>query len=145
VAVKATTASASHEFLIGGFFMSTNIVPITSHRKYVKGRRRGRYRVFNLGLHSYSGAPGLSWQTNYWVKSVSKGTEWELYCSPEEALSRREYSGTFTVHQLREMFEEVEFFLEEDHWRELGLGWCATVIQFAPKSSRFKKRLAWMS
>ena len=83
--------------------------------------------MFDLGEHWYSGAPGLSWVTNYWVKKIQKGTLWELYCSQEESLSYREYCGTFAADELRNYFEDVAFELDEDHWRELGLGRIAEI------------------
>ena len=102
--------------------MSNNIVLISEHNKYCSKEQRSRQRVFDLGEHWYSGAPGLDWVTNYWVKKIQRGSLWELYCSQEESLSYREYCGTFEVDQLRDYFEEVNFELEEDQWRAIGLG-----------------------
>ena len=111
--------------------MSENIISISRHPNYCSRGQRSRQRVFDLGEHWYSGAPGLSWVTNYWVKKIQKGTLWELYCSQEESLNYREYCGTFEVDQLRDYFEEVEFDLEEGQWRKIGLGRKA-VIYFTP-------------
>ena len=120
--------------------MPENIVPISKHPEYCPKGRRSRQRVFDLGEHYYSGAPGLSWVTNYWVKKIQRGTLWELYCSQEESLSYREYCGTFEVEELRTYFEEVDFNLDEDQWREMGLGRAADIVQFEP--NRFKT-IAW--
>jgi len=119
--------------------MSKNIFPISQHRRFCRGSRRGRQRLFNLGEHRYSGAPGLSWVTNYWVKIIQKGTLWELYCSQEESLSYREYCGTYEVEELRTYFDEVDFDLEEDHWREMGLGRAADIVQFEPNRAKTMK------
>jgi len=102
--------------------MSKHIVSISKHPKYCSKGQRSRQRLFNLGRHWYSGAPGLSWVTNYWVKKIQKGTLWELYCSQEESLSYREYCGTFEAEELRDYFEEVGFELDEEQWLEIGLG-----------------------
>ena len=108
--------------------MSATITSIESHRDFLSGPAlRTRKRVFDLGTHSYSGAPGLSWRTNYWIKRLGKGEYWELYASLEPALSRREYSGTFTSGQLRQYFEEVGFYMDDQDWRDYGLGWNAEV------------------
>ncbi|MDD9960184.1 MAG: hypothetical protein OXU66_14790 [Gammaproteobacteria bacterium] len=110
--------------------MSKNIVSISKHPNYCSKGQRPRKRVFDLGEHWYSGAPGLSWVTNYWVKKIQKGTLWELYCSQEESLSYREYCGTYEVDELRAYFDDVDFNLEEDRWREMGLGLAADIFQF---------------
>ena len=98
--------------------MSKKIVSISKHPNYCSKGQRSRQRVFDLGEHWYSGAPGLSWVTNYWVKKIQKGTLWELYCSQEESLSYREYCGTYEADELRAYFDDVDFDLEEDRWRE---------------------------
>ena len=110
--------------------LSATIIDISTHNKYLKGSKRGRQRVFNLGYHTYSGGPGCCWNANYWVKRVRRGEQWELYISSETALSYRYrlYNGTYSAMNLRDYFESVGFELEEDHWRELGLGYLAEVI-----------------
>ena len=108
--------------------MSVNITSIKSHRDFLTGPAlRTRKRVFDLGEHCYSGAPGLSWRTNYWIKRLGKGEYWELYASLEPALSRREYSGTFSPAELRQYFDEVGFYMDEQDWRDYGLGYTADV------------------
>ena len=89
---------------------------------------RSRKRVFDLGEHLYSGAPGPCWRTNYWVKKLGKGEEWELYCSQEKSLRTREYSGTFAPTELRQYFDDIEFYLDEEEWLDLGLGYTADII-----------------
>jgi hypothetical protein len=89
---------------------------------------RSRKRVFDLGEHLYSGAPELCRRTNYWVKKLGKGEEWELYCSQEESLRTREYSGTFAPTELRQYFDDVEFYLDEEEWLDLGLAYTADII-----------------
>ena len=109
--------------------MSATITSIESHRDFLSGPAlRTRKRVFDLGTHSYSGAPGLSWTTNYWIKRLGKGELWELYASIEPALSRREYSGTYTPGELRQYFEDVGFYMDDQDWRDYGLGWSAEII-----------------
>ena len=110
--------------------MSAKIVSISSHHRYEKGSKRGRQRVFTMGYHTYSGGPGCCWSANYWIKKINKGKAWELYLSSEEALSYRYriYNGTYSAEHLRDYFESVDFELDEDHWREIGLGYPAEVI-----------------
>ena len=110
--------------------MSAIIISITIHRRFEKGSKRGRQRVFTMGYHTYSGGPGCCWSANYWIKKINKGKDWELYLSSESALSYkyRLYNGTYSASNLREYFESVEFELPEDHWREIGLGYPAEVI-----------------
>ena len=76
--------------------MSEITTNIADHPKFqYRKSLRPTIRVFDLGEHEYSGAPGLSWRTNYWVKKINKGKQWELYCSQEESLRKREYAGTY--------------------------------------------------
>ena len=76
--------------------MSANITSIKSHRDFLTGPAlRTRKRVFDLGEHFYSGAPGLCWSTNYWIKRIDKVKSWELYATLEEAPRQGVYSGTF--------------------------------------------------
>ena len=118
--------------------MSATITPIESHRDFMSGPAlRTRKRVFNLGEHSYSGAPGLSWSTNYWIKRLGKGEYWELYASIEPALSRRMYSGTYTPQELRQYFEDVGFYMDDQDWRDYGLGRNAEVNYISDSKTHF--------
>ena len=108
--------------------MSADITSIKSHRDFLSGPAlRTRKRVFDLGEHCYSGAPGLCWSTNYWIKRIGKGELWELYATQEETARKREYSGTFTPMELRQYFDEVCFYMDEQEWRDYGLGYTADV------------------
>ena len=112
--------------------MSAEIRQINSHRDFYSGVvQRTRKRVFDLGEHCYSGAPGLCWSTNYWIKRLGKGEYWELYASVEPALSRRQYSGTYTPEELRQYFEDVGFYMDDQDWRGYGLGWTAEIIDIS--------------
>ena len=107
---------------------------IAKHPQFLYAKSlRTRKRVFDLGYHCYSGAPGLSWQTNYWVKKLGKGEKWELYCSKEESLGKREYVGTYKPDELREYFDQVEFCLEEWQWRNMGLAYTAEIRDLPSK------------
>ena len=53
--------------------MSEKTTNIADHSKFqYRKSLRPTIRVFDLGEHEYSGAPGLSWRTNYWVKKSTK-------------------------------------------------------------------------
>jgi len=110
--------------------MSASIISISTHHRYVKGSKRGRQRVFAMGYHTYSGGPGCCWSANYWIKKINRGNAWELYVSSEDALSYRYrlYNGTYTPQDLRNYFDTVDYELDEDHWREIGLGYSAEII-----------------
>ena len=109
--------------------MSEKTTNIADHPyfQYLKDLRP-TIRVFDLGEHEYSGAPGLSWRTNYWVKKIRKGEKWELYCSQENSLRKREYAGTYSPDELHEYFDEVGFHLEDWQWREMGLAYTADIL-----------------
>ena len=76
--------------------------------------------------------------TNYWIKKVKKGTLWELFCSQEESLRRKESCGKYTADELRDYFEEVGFELEDDHWREIGLGRTATKLKYSRRTRQLR-------
>ena len=109
--------------------MSKITINIADHpRSRAQKALRRRKRVFDLGGHSYSGAPGLCWSTNYWIKRIGKGESWELYATLEEAPRQRVYSGTFSPVELRQYFDDVAFYLDEEEWLELGLAYKAELI-----------------
>ena len=109
--------------------MSKITINIADHpRARAQKSLRSRKRVFDLGGHSYSGAPGLCWSTNYWIKRIGKGESWELYATLEEAPGQRVYSGTFSPVELRQYFDDVAFYLDEEEWLELGLAYKAELI-----------------
>ena len=72
----------------------------------------------------------------------------------EESIEEPVYAGTFTPSGLREHFDSVGFFeLEEDCWREIGLGYTAEVIDFLDtgmafdeeyEQSRFEELQIWL-
>ena len=109
--------------------MSEKTANIADHPyfQYLKDLRP-TIRVFDLGEHEYSEAPGLSRRTNYWVKKIRKGEKWELYCSQEHSLRKREYAGTYSPDELHEYFDEVGFHLEDWQWREMGLAYTADIL-----------------
>jgi len=80
--------------------------------------------VFCLGTHSYSGSPGSSWTTRYWVKRIDKGSRWEVYCTTEDSGSERVYMDTFSPEEVREYFESVQFELSDAEWLEMGWRTC---------------------
>jgi hypothetical protein len=121
--------------------MSKNIISISLHPNFRPKGQRSRKRLFDLGRHWYSGAPGLSWETNYWVKKIKKGSAWELYCSLEGSLSVREYNGIWGVNELRNYFEEINFELSEDEWLWMGLGRGAELIVFPQKPRKIRRML----
>ena len=111
--------------------MSTQTTNIADHPKFqYRKSLRPTIRVFDLGEHSYEGAPGQTWRTNYWVKKLNKGTHWELYCSQEESLSKRQYAGTFKPDELHDYFDQAGFQLEDWQWRDMGLAYTAEIIGF---------------
>jgi hypothetical protein len=102
--------------------MSKKVISISQHPNFGPKKPRSRQRLFDLGRHEYMGSPGCSWMTNYWVKKVDKGRYWELYSSEETALSQKIYCGTFEPDALRDYFDDVCFWIDEDFLLSIGLG-----------------------
>ena len=104
--------------------MQVSVVSISSHPLHKQRFKGCRKRVFYLGYHAYSGGPGCCWSACYWVKNVYQGQRWEIYLSSDGsyAYRNRQYNGTYSVQELIDYFECVEFELEEDEWRAIGLG-----------------------
>ncbi len=57
-------------------------------------------------------------------------------------MSRKESFGKFKADEVRDYFEQVGFELEEDHWREIGLGRMATKLKY---SRRPRELRMWWS
>ena len=120
--------------------MSASVISLQSHHEFIKvSKARTRKRVFDLGRHCIATAPGLSWQTNYWIKKIEKGRRWELYASEEESLRTRQYCGTYTPNDLRKELELVDFNLDEEEWRWMGLGERAEVVDLNELRARVKE------
>ena len=58
--------------------MSEKTVNIADHPyfQYLKDLRP-TIRVFDLGEHNYSVSQDETYRTNYWVKKINKGRQWE--------------------------------------------------------------------
>ena len=120
--------------------MSEKTVNIADHPyfQYLKDLRP-TIRVFDLGEHNYSVSQDETYRTNYWVKKINKGRQWELYCSYEPSLRKRQYVGTYKPNELHEYFDQVGFQLEDWQWREMGLAYTAEIIAFDFERSWRKK------
>ncbi len=89
---------------------------------------RPRKRLYYLGTHSYSGMPGSSWRTEYWIKRVGGGHQWELYCTAEGYGRQKVLYGVFNRVDLLQYFDEVQFEVHADLFEELGINLGETVF-----------------
>jgi len=118
-------------FNIGGFFMSAVIYKLAKfsnsplHKKRVS---RSRKRLYYLGTHSYSGMPGSSWRTEYWIKRVGGGHQWELYCTAEGYGRQKVLYETFNRVELMEYFSSVQFDMDATFFEAIGIHQGETVI-----------------
>ena len=55
--------------------------------------------------------PGSSWRTEYWIKRVGGGHQWELYCTVEGYGRQKVLYETFNRVELMEYFSSVQFSL----------------------------------
>ena len=123
----ADTATSSVNLLgsyLGGFFMSAVILELSNYRSllgHVERIRRPRKKLYYLGAHSYSGMPGSSWSTQYWIKRVGGGHQWELYCTAEGYGRQKVLYGVFNRVELMKYFEEVQFEVDTDFFEALGI------------------------
>ena len=95
------------------------------HKKRIS---RPRKRLYYLGTHSYSGMPGSSWTTEYWIKRLGVGHQWELYCTAEGYGRSKVLHGVFSCVELLQYFDEVQFEVDVDFFEELGIYLGATVF-----------------
>ena len=99
----------------------TNVIPFPDLKKSRKKSKLPRQRVFYLGSHMYSNAPGMSGTSEYWVKRIEKGKKWELFGTwPEECGRQRLSMGEHTPEQAKEYFESVNFEISSDEWFDMG-------------------------
>ena len=82
---------------------------------------RPRKKLYYLGTHSYSGMPGCSWNTEYWIKRVGRGHKWELYCTAEGYGRQKVLYDVFTRVDLIKYFQEVQFEVDADFFDALGI------------------------
>jgi hypothetical protein len=124
VADTATSSVTLHGLHLGGFFMSAVILELSKYRSllaHVERIRRPRKKLYYLGVHSYSGMPGSSWTTKYWIKRVGGGHQWELYCTAEGYGRQKVLYGVFNRVELIKYFDEVQFDLDDDFFEALGI------------------------
>ena len=76
--------------------------------------------------------------TSYWVKQIQMGILWERYCSQEESASYLVHRGTYEAEEPIALFEDLIFDLYEEHWRLLGPGRAADVIELYSEQQRLK-------
>jgi hypothetical protein len=108
----------------GGFFMSAVILELSKYRRmpaHVERIRRPRKKLYYLGTHSYSAMPGNSWNTEYWIKRIGSGREWELYCTAEGYGRQKVLYGVYNPVELIEYFEEVQFEVDADFFDSIGI------------------------
>jgi len=123
VAVSATSSVTLHGFNLGGFFMSAVVLNFAKYSKSPAHKARTKWprkRVYYLGSHSYSGMPGCSWTTDYWIKRIGNGHQWELYCTDEGSRAKVLY-GVFSRAELKEYLESVEFEMDADYFEAIGI------------------------
>ena len=97
----------------------------TDNKKRVS---RSRKRLYHLGTHSYSGMPGSSWRTEYWIKRVGGGHQWELYCTAEGYGRQKVLYETFNRVELMEYFSSVQFDMDATFFETIGIHQGETVI-----------------
>jgi hypothetical protein len=131
VADSATSSVTLHGFNLGGFFMSAVIYKISQYRispEHKKRVSRSRKRLYYLGTHSYSGMPGSSWRTEYWIKRVGGGHQWELYCTAEGYGRQKVLYETFNRVELMEYFSSVQFDMDATFFEAIGIHQGETVF-----------------
>jgi hypothetical protein len=129
--IQQPQASPSKAFNLGGFFMSAVIYKLatfTNSPEHKKRVRRSRKRLYYLGTHSYSGIPGSSWRTEYWIKRVGGGHQWELYCTAEGYGRQKVLYETFNRVELMEYFSSVQFDMDATFFETIGIHQGETVI-----------------
>ena len=111
-------------FNLGGFFTSAVVLELSKYRSllsHVERIKRPRKKLYYIGAHSYSGMPGNSWSTQYWIKRVGEGHQWELYCTAEGYGRQKVLYGVFNRVDLMKYFEEVQFEVDVDFFEALGI------------------------
>ena len=96
-----------------------------NHKKRVS---RPRKRLYYLGTHSYSGMPGNSLKTEYWIKRLGVGHQWELYCTAEGYGRKKVLYDTFNRIELLEYFDSVQFDVDATFFEAIGIHQGETVF-----------------
>ena len=111
--------------------MSAVIHKLSNYRNSPDHKKRiirPRKRLYYIGKHSYSGMPGCSWTTDYWIKRLGAGHQWELYCTAEGCGRQKVLYGTFNRVELMEYFDAVQFNLDAIFFEVIGIHQGETVF-----------------
>jgi len=92
------------------------VISMQDHRDRIERLKS----IFNLGRHTYSGAPGFSWTCDYRIERLNgDGTLWDILVTDEET-GEYQSMGTHSLDAAQEYFESVYFDISRDQWNAMG-------------------------
>jgi hypothetical protein len=95
---------------------SASIVSLRARREELERQEA----TFNLGSHTYSGAPGLSWTCDYRIERLNDdGTLWDILATDEET-GEYQSMGSHSLEAAQEYFDSVYFEISRDQWEAMG-------------------------
>jgi hypothetical protein len=85
-----------------------------------RDRLKRQEAIFDLGRHTYSGAPGFSWTCDYRIERLNDdGTLWDILATDEET-GEYQSMGSHSLEAAQEYFDSVSFDISRDKWEAMG-------------------------
>ena len=92
------------------------VISMQAHRDRIERLKS----TFNLGRHTYSGAPGFSWTCDYRIERLNDdGTLWDILATDEET-GEYQSMGSHSLEAAQEYFDSVYFDISRDQWEAMG-------------------------
>ena len=92
------------------------VLSLQAHRDRLKRQEA----IFDLGRHTYSGAPGFSWTCDYRIERLNDdGTLWDILATDEET-GEYQSMGSHSLEAAQEYFESVCFDVSRERWEAMG-------------------------
>jgi hypothetical protein len=92
------------------------VISMQAHRDRIERLKS----IFNLGRHTYSGAPGFSCTCDYRIERLNNdGTLWDILATDEET-GEYQSMGSHSLETAQEYFDSVYFDISRDQWEAMG-------------------------
>jgi hypothetical protein len=99
-----------------GVLGAARVISLQAHRDQLKRKDA----IFDLGRHTYSGAPGFSWTCDYRVERLNEeGTLWDILATDEET-GEYQSMGSHSLEAAQEYFDSVYFEVSREKWEAMG-------------------------
>ena len=103
--------------------MSADIIQFSDFGETITVRRKDRIprkTFFYLGSHTFSGMPGSSWSTGYWVDRCEDGKCWQVLCTTDDSDDTPVPIEYLDADGVKAYFDSVGFSVSDERWHAMG-------------------------